>query len=172
MESIVSVDVQENYSKYIKWDKEELKDLVRKAKVYNILDLSESRSATPIFDFLDKGKTYFKHYDYFFYDTLYDERFTINGTIRKDKDKEVFLKNPDKIFKVGVEEMKTIYDVMYVSSSLHKFTCITPSLKKLIHDIPDKVTLIGGAMKECLNDIYEMLVFYKKDVTINYNFVY
>lgn len=168
---LVIVDVQEPFKKWwIKNGKPNLVEDINKycqefAHVYQIWDCHDE--AQPSYTFPNQVLTLKKYY----------------GKILNDTDIEQYFEGEDlekvrnmfrtKIFNKELFKTKddTYSYILYVGGS-HKWFFASKELVDTLQSLEGNITVIGGAERECLEDVEVLLNLLGKHSTTNYNYTY
>lgn len=159
MKSLVIVDVQKEFNKFIQHDLvDELYNYAEKFdKVYQIWDTNKG-NISPTYIFPNEvynikkryGKNHFSPKVKKFIKKVTDE--TPEGNKFKLSDENGYIVRVD---------------------NNHEWFYVNPELVDLVEDLQnDKVILVGGADNECLEDIYQMFIAFDVNVKINNKYVY
>ena len=159
MNTLVIVDVQKQFDKYIQYDLvEELSKYAEKFdKVYQIWDthngvVGPTHSFPKQIDSIPKkfGKKFFSKKVTEFIKKMEDS--TEEGSVFSLSDGEGYIVRVD---------------------NNHDWFFVNPEIVDLINDVKgDKVILVGGADGECLEDVYQAFLAFGLDVRINRKYTY
>lgn len=159
MKSLVIVDIQKEFNKFIQYDLvDEVYEYAKEFdKVYQIWDTNKGNE-TPTYKFPNEvydvkkkyGKNHFSPKVKKFIQKMTDE--TPEGNKFKLSDENGYIVRVD---------------------NNHDWFYANPELVDLVEDLEnDKVILVGGADNECLEDVYQMFIAFGVDVDINKRYVY
>lgn len=159
MKSLVIVDVQKEFDKFIQHDLvDELYEYAEQFdKVYQIWDTNKGNE-TPTYEFPNEiydvkkkyGKKHFSPKVKKFIEKVTDE--TPEGNKFRLSDENGYIVRVD---------------------NNHNWFYVNPELVELVEDLEgDKVILVGGADNECLEDVYQMFIAFGVNVKINKKYIY
>lgn len=180
--TLVCVDVQQEYSKYIhNWSSESLGSLLRQSNsIYCIYDTCNHRSSLvkPVYTFQHHPcSTLYKRYDNVMYDIPLEDDYVIETMERTYIDsfveKKKYLENLPFLSTFYLVHKETCARCCVLKvNTLHKFVEITQGIAEFFMKLPQSFYMIGGGWKECLHDMYYIAEFYKKEPQIIEEFTY